>query len=258
MTTMNSEKSTQSAQSENSENSEKNAQATKSGQTSQSGKGPGTGKQKLDFVLRCLAFCLGMFIMACGIATITNADLGTTPITSIPYAVNALFPLTIGVYTGGINACFVLLQKLVLGREFRLIHALQLPPVLFFGMCIDFWMHCTSFIVALPYAERMLFLCAGIVIMAIGILIEVASHVIVLPGEGIVMAIAYKTRRNFGTIKVLCDVSMVCIAMVIGFTGLGHIVGIREGTVMSAVFTGFVVRFFSFLVRTIWPQRAKK
>ncbi len=258
MTTTNSEKSLQS------ETSEKAAQATKSGKNSQpgkpsqSGKGPWTGKQKLNFVLRCLAFCLGMFIMACGTATITNADLGTTPITSIPYAVNALFPLTIGVYTGGINACFVLLQKLVLGREFRLFHALQLPPVLFFGMCIDFWMNCTSFIVALPYAERMLFLCAGIVIMAIGILIEVSSHVIVLPGEGIVMAIAYKTRRNFGTIKVLCDVSMVCIAMVIGFTGLGHIVGIREGTVMSAVFTGFVVRFFSFLVRTIWPQRAKK
>ncbi len=245
---MNSTKSIPSA------NSEQSTQAAKSAKMA---KAPKSGKQKLNFVLRCLAFCLGMFIMACGIATITNADLGTTPITSIPYAVNTLVPLTIGVYTGGINACFVLLQKVVLGREFRLIHALQLPPVLFFGMCIDFWMHCTSFITALPYAERMLFLCAGIVIMAIGILIEVASHVIVLPGEGIVMAIAYKTRRNFGTIKVLCDVSMVCIAMIIGFAGLGQIVGIREGTVMSAVFTGFVVRFFSFLIRKIWPQRAR-
>lgn len=212
-------------------------------------------KAKLFFALRCCTFLLGMFITSCGIATITNTDLGTTPITSIPYSLNAIFPLTIGTYTGMLNATFVLVERLVLGKHFKLRNALQLPPVFFFAACIDFWMHHTSFILDLCYLERLGFLGAGIVLMAIGILIQVSSNIIVLPGEGIVLAIAYVTRKDFGTIKVLSDSTMVAIGILLGLIGLGTIVGVREGTVCSAVLTGFVVRFISFCLRKIVPQK---
>lgn len=208
--------------------------------------------KRLNFLLRCLAFMAGMATTACGIATITNAELGTTPITSIPYAVNALFPLSIGAYTGGINAFLVVLEFFILGRKrFTWTHAMQLPPVLFFGLCIDFWMHVTAFLPHLSYAVRFAFLCAGVVLMAAGIVVQVAAHVIVLPGEGFVMAVALRARKSFGSMKVVCDVSMVMVSMTISFLGLGHIVGVREGTIVSAVCTGFVVRFISYLVRRV-------
>ena len=102
-------------------------------------------KNRIFLALRCLSFLLGLFIMGCGIATITNTNLGTTPITSIPYAVNSIFPLTIGTYTALMNATFVLVERFVLGKKrFKIRNVLQILPVFFFALCIDFWMHHTS------------------------------------------------------------------------------------------------------------------
>lgn len=216
-------------------------------------------KSKIFLALRCLSFLLGLFIMGCGIATITNTNLGTTPITSIPYAVNSIFPLTIGTYTALMNATFVLVERFVLGKKrFKIRNVLQILPVFFFALCIDFWMHHTSFVLDLSYIERLGFLGLGIVIMAVGILIEVASNIIVLPGEGLVLAIAYVTRKNFGSIKVICDTTMVAIGMTIGLVGLGSVVGVGEGTICSAILTGFVVRFLSACVRKVFPQKQQK
>ncbi len=211
---------------------------------------------RLSFAIRCCTFLLGLCTMACGIATITNTDLGTTPITSIPYALNAIFPLTIGTYTGLLNASFILIERLVLGKKrFKLTNVLQILPVFFFAACIDFWMHHTTFVLELAYIERLGFLGAGIVLMAAGILVQVASNIIVLPGEGLVLAISYVTRKNFGSIKVICDSTMVAIGITLGLIGVGAVVGVREGTICSAVLTGFVVRFLSFCARPILPKR---
>lgn len=214
---------------------------------------------KFSLFLRVTSFLAGLFIMGCGIATITNTNLGTTPITSIPYAANSIFPLTIGTYTALMNACFVLVERFVLGKKrFKIRNVLQILPVFFFALCIDFWMHHTGFLPSLPYIERLGFLGLGIVTMAIGIIIEVASNIIVLPGEGLVLAIAYVTRKNFGSIKVICDTTMVAIGMIIGLVGLGKVVGVGEGTICSAILTGFVVRFITACVHRILPQKQQQ
>lgn len=212
-----------------------------------------------NFALRCVTFTFGMITAAGGIAMVTNANLGTTPITSVPLAVNAILPLSIGGYTAILNTVLLALQKVILGPKFRYTSLLQLPPVLLFSAAIDFWLHMSHFITGLPYLERFAFLLLGIVILAAGILIQVTSNVTVMPGEGIVMAVAYRFHHSFGAMKVLIDCSMVAAAAVISFVGLGTIVGIREGTLAAAVLTGFVVRFFTFCMRKlgIGPKQAE-
>ncbi len=197
---------------------------------------------KKNFPLRCVMFVIGMITAACGIALVTNANLGTTPITTIPLALNAVIPLSVGAYVAMFNGLLVALQKVVLGPDFKYSSLFQLPPVFIFGMAVDVWLHLTSALSALPYFWRLLVLMAGIVVMSAGILIQVRSNVTVLPGDGIVIAMTLRTHHSFGSIKVITDCSMVAAAFVIDMVFVGAIVGIREGTLLSAVLTGFVMR----------------
>ena len=74
--------------------------------------------------------------MALGIALVTNSNLGTTPITSLPYALGAIFALSLGTATFLLNLLFVALQKVLLRKEFSPAHLLQLPAVLLFSPII--------------------------------------------------------------------------------------------------------------------------
>ena len=209
---------------------------------------------RLPFPVRCVVLVLGMCLAALGIALITNADMGTTPITSLPLAVNAVYPLSVGTYTVLLNALFVLLEKFILGPHFSRANVLQLPPVFLFGFFIDMWMHLSGSILLLPYAERLCILAAGIVVLAFGILLQVACNLVVQPGEGIVLALAFRTRRNFGNLKVMVDAGMVASAALLGLICLGHIVGIREGTLLSACLTGFCIRGLGALLHRLCPR----
>jgi Predicted membrane protein len=86
---------------------------------------------------RYAGFCVASALMALGIAMITNSNLGTTPITSLPFTLGAIFSLSLGTVTFLLNAVFLLAQKLLLWKEFSAHHLIQLPAVLLFSVFID-------------------------------------------------------------------------------------------------------------------------
>lgn len=86
--------------------------------------------------------------------------------------------------------------------------------------------------------------------VAFGIALSVIANVIMNSGEAIVKAIADKTGFEFGNVKVAFDISCVTLTLVLSLLFFDfQIVGIREGTILSALCTGFVVKFFSHHLR---------
>ena len=86
----------------------------------------------------------------------------------------------------------------------------------------------------------------GTVVLGFGITLSVIADQIMNSGEAFVKAISDVTQKEFGSIKVGFDVSCVVIALVLSlFFFEGSIVGTREGTIIAALCTGFVVKFFS-------------
>ena len=85
----------------------------------------------------------------------------------------------------------------------------------------------------------------GCTIMAFGIMLEITSNTMVIPGEGFVLALAYRLKLPFSNLKVINDVSLVVLAALLGHICLGQIAGLREGTIITAFLTGFIIRFFS-------------
>ena len=197
--------------------------------------------------------------MALAVALSKLAGLGTSPISSIPNVVSLMTPLTIGQVTMVFMIILILLEMLILRREFSWWAWLQLVPSVIFGVLIDAFTRWLAWLPLHNYAAQLTATLVSIVILAGGVYFEVNSRTILMAGEGIATAVAVATKRKFPVAKVWCDATMVVVAVIIALLGLHGLVGVREGTILSALITGRLVNIYTEMTPnfTIWlHQRA--
>lgn len=207
--------------------------------------------------LRLPLLVAGMAFAAFGISLIAATALGSTPISTIPLTLTAITGVSFGTTTFIVNVLFVVIQALLLRKNFRIRNLLQLPSVLVFSAFIDFSVHLLSGFAPASWAAAMSFSMLGTLLLAVGIILQIRSQTVVQPGEGLVLAVSLAFKKPFGDMKVLTDVMHVVTAALIGWTVLGHIVQIREGTLVSAVLVGLFVKLGDKLVdRAIEKRRA--
>lgn len=145
-----------------------------------------------------MLFVVSLFINALGVAFITKALLGTSPITSVNYVLSMFTPLTMGQWTILLNLSFVLLDLLFMTRRElrreRTSYLLQIPISLSFGLFIDFAMVMLFWLEPVSYAAKLLWLLVGCFILAAGIALEVRVNVAMTAGEYLVRAICRRHR----------------------------------------------------------------
>ena len=188
---------------------------------------------------RYLYFILGVAINSFGVAFITKSALGTSQISSVPYVLSLRFPsVSFGMTTFFVNLLFILIQAVLLKKNFQTVQFLQVAVNVLFSVLIDVSMTLLSFFQPEALGLRIVSLLAGCVILAVGISIEVAPDVLVVPGEGAVRAISQTTGLKFGSVKVYFDVSLIVIASALSFLFFGRLNGVGLGTVISALTVG--------------------
>ena len=180
--------------------------------------------------------------MAFGVAFSIRADLGTSPISSVPYVISLIAPVTVGTATIAMHAVFVLLQILLLRRQFALLQLLQLPAALLFGLLTDLAVYLLGSVTPNSYQTQWLLCAVGIFLVALGVSVEVAAQAVPLAGEGLILALCKRLPVKCGNMKVCFDVTLVTIAVLIGLFSTGTLVGVREGTVAAALFVGLLTR----------------
>ena len=193
---------------------------------------------------RYLLFLVGLFINALGVSLVTKASLGTSPISSIPYVLSLHFPLTLGNFTIIFSILLIILQLLILRKNFKMENILQIPVSVAFGYFIDLTMYLFGWMNPQNYLVKLLALLAGCIVLGFGVYMEVVADVVMLPGESFVRAIVQTWNTNFGTTKIIFDSSMTIIAGVLSFVFFGRLNGVREGTIIAALFVGFIARLF--------------
>jgi uncharacterized membrane protein YczE len=195
-------------------------------------------------IKRYVLFIFGIFFMSLGISCVIKSTLGTSPISSVPFVLSLHFPLSVGETTFILNMGFLLGQIVVLGRRFQLLQLLQIPITVIFGFFIDLTMAMLHTVVPNHYAEQFVLMLAGATLVALGVALQIIGNVVTLAGEGFVKAIAVRWRYNFGTVKTCFDTSLVILAILLSWSYFGAVRGIREGTLISALITGSISRFF--------------
>lgn len=212
----------------------------------------------MEKLKRYLIFLVGLFVNSLGVSLITKANLGTSPISSIPYVLSLNFPFTLGNFTIFFSIFLIVLQLIILRKNFKLEHILQIPVSIIFGYFIDLTMILFSWVNPEAYIMKIVYLIIGCLILGIGVYMEVLADVVMLPGESFVRAIVLTWKTNFGTTKICFDVSMSVIAAALSFVFAGRLAGVREGTVIAALLVGFIARFIgkklAFLKDMIFPE----
>ena len=191
---------------------------------------------------RYLLLLLGLSIMAFGVAFSIKASLGTSPISSVPYVVSLFAPLTVGTATIIMHCVFIIMQILILRRDYHPIQLMQLPVAFFFGYLTDFGVWAVQGISYDTYWQQWIICIIGIFLVAVGVSLEVKAGVVVLAGEGVVLAICKVLPVKFGYMKVGFDVTLVVVACLLSVVFTGQLQGVREGTVAAAVFVGLIAK----------------
>lgn len=204
-----------------------------------------------EIIQRYIVFIIGLFFAGVGVAFTKHGELGVSPISSVANVLSIKIPdLSMGNWLIIWNCVLILGQIVILGRDFKLYQLLQIPLSFLFGYFTDFGMWVVSFIGIPNYFMRLLMLLIGIVVLAFGISLSVIANVIMNSGEAIVKAISDKTEKEFGNVKVCFDISCVTLSIILSLLFFNFkIVGTREGTIISAVCTGFVVKFITKRIR---------
>lgn len=109
--------------------------------------------------------------------------------------------------------------------------------------------------------QRFAFFALGVVINSFGVAlitkgalgtsaISSVPYVVVVPGEGVVRAIAQVTKIRVGTVKAAFDITLIVIAGVMSLICFHELRGVGVGTVISALLVGPIInvinRVFTF------------
>ena len=199
---------------------------------------------KTELIKRYIFLLAGLFVNGLGVSFIKKAGLGTSPITIIPYTLSLGFTPTVGMFTLFFNLLLIVLQIILLRRNFQLQNLLQLPIIALFSFFIDLTMSLLGFIQPETYAMKVVSLVIGCLILGFGVFMEMVANVAMLPGEATVRAVSDVFSTDFGKTKIAFDSSMTVIAAIMSFIMFKHLDGVREGTIVAAILVGFVARLF--------------
>lgn len=202
-----------------------------------------------NIVLRYLIFSIGLYCLALGMVLIVASSLGTTPISSMNYVLSVNTPLSLGSATFLFNMILIICQIILAGRHSSrkdyIEILLQIPFSIPFSIFIDFNMWLVEGLHITNYLTAISVLLTGCVIQGIGVSLEIKPNVAMMSAEGFVKYISRRFGKPFGSTKVIVDVTLVISAVILSLIMAGRIDGVREGTVIAAMITGYIVTFMT-------------
>ncbi|WP_407416034.1 YczE/YyaS/YitT family protein [Methanobrevibacter sp.] len=191
---------------------------------------------------RYLIYLISLFIISLGASLSIKANLGTSPLICLPYVCSLIVKLSVGEVMFVITVIYIVIQFALLGRDFEKRQYLQFIIGSIFSFFVDFSLMLVNFINPHDYISQLILLLVSCIVVAFGVLLEIQTEVVYLPADGIIVAIAKVLNKEFSKVKPYVDTSMVIIAAILSVIFLGYLAGVREGTIISALIIGPIVK----------------
>lgn len=187
---------------------------------------------------RLTIYCLGLLVLAFGIALSVNCNLGVSPVSSLPYVISQILGISLGTCTTLVYGTYVLIQMVLNGRKFQPALLLQLVFSTIFGYFVDGAKAILGDFMLPGYLGQLAMLAVSIVLIGFSLVLYIDVKIAPMPAEGLVACIAEKLGKPFSTVKTLFDCTSVLVGAILCFVFLGRLTGIREGTVITAMLVG--------------------
>lgn len=201
-------------------------------------------KVQTYFIRRVVIYIVGLLFLAFGVAFSVNSNLGVSPVNSLPYVVSLITETDMGSCVIVIFGSYILVQILLLRRNFQWINLTQMVFSTLFGYFVDFAKWVVGDFALPTYFGQLAMLAISIIMVAAGVCLYMDVKLVNMPMEGMTHAIKQTLLPGlaFHDVKVIMDCVVVGIGVVLSFLFLGRLDGIREGTVICALLVGKLMK----------------
>ena len=206
-----------------------------------------------------LLFLIGLFIASMGVAFSTKAGLGTSPVASLPYSVSLVSSfLSFGGWLNVLSVIQITVQVILLRRKCKPLEiVIQTILAFVYGYLTNLSCWLIRDIPVNGYVEQLLYMSIGCFVLAFGIWLQLKGGVAMLPGEAMNRAIAEVTGKRYENIKILFDIIYIALSAIICLVFLGELKGVREGSIISAVAVGLIIKLYNLIFEKIKKTAAK-
>ncbi len=200
-----------------------------------------------ETLLHFLEMLFGITILCMGATMGIIAELGQTTSTATCSAIAGAANIKVGTAMMFLYSFFLLLQLLLLGKQFKPQRLFQLIPVFLHGWILNFFKYSFGPFQSLhpqTYFQRFLLFFVGMVCISLGFTVIKCSRFINYPPEEFCNLVANRMGIRFGSCKILLDFAYVAAALLICWIfrlGFGII---REGTLIFSVCNGLFINLF--------------
>ena len=139
---------------------------------------------------RVILYAVGLLFMAFGVAFSVNSNLGVSPVNSLPYVISKIIHMDLGNSVILVFSCYILVQILVMRRDFKWINLTQLIFSTIFGYFVDLAKWIVGDFAIPTYAGQLLMLAISILLVAIGVSLYMGVKLVNMPMEGMTHAIS--------------------------------------------------------------------
>lgn len=203
-------------------------------------------------IYRGLIYTLGMFILAIGVTLSTQTNLGSSPITSVPYCISYITNLQIGDTTLMVYSTFVVVE-VICHHKMRQ-KGMVIKDILQIPVCVVFTRFMNLFARLTPDMTGQIWMQLGsqllaILLIGIGMVLALNVRLVPNPADGIIQTLAEFTGKKMGTVKNIADAICVVITLITGYLFTGRIVCVGIGTIMAMLLVGRVVALGNILLK---------
>lgn len=202
---------------------------------------PAGGGTAAQWVFRTGFYLLGLFFLALGVVISIHSELGISPVNSLPYVVSRISGRELSTCVIVIYCIYIGLQWVLLRREFRPINLLQILFSTVFGCFLDFCKELLGDFSLPGYGGKLILLAISILVISVGVILYVEVELVPMPMEGLTLTLSRKWGVPFHQVKMAVDCTVVGLGAALSLVFFGGLEGIREGTVLTALFTGKVI-----------------
>ena len=199
---------------------------------------------------------LSILIIIVGFSASINlkVSIGVGAWDAFAQSVSFLSAIKVGTIGMILNISLVLGQWLLLRKNFKFRHLLQVPVSILLGTVVNFFLYDVFGSITIDsYALKLMLLILAYVIAACAVGAIMVLDVVTFALEGFCMALAKKTKLDFAKVRQGADI--VSILLVILLTvGFSIVLTIREGTIIGMLVFAPVMGFFMKKIRPLFRK----
>lgn len=193
---------------------------------------------------RVIVYILGVFLLALASVLSIKSKLGVSPISSLPFSLTKVSNLSLGIASTTLFIFYVIMQIIILKRDFKKIQLLQIIFAILFGQLVNFF----NIIIDVNlegYFIRIALFIASLFISAMGVFLTITANIVPVAPDGLTNVISSKINKDFGKVKIYFDCTIVGLSLLILIFLNKNLEGIGIGTLLAAIFVGRIVYFIN-------------